>query len=100
MGSPSESNSCLHFTSVLRTGPGSEGGGGSVTFRSGAGRNNTLRNPPSATAFHEKATWATLAEIRLMARIAGLEEADVNGSYAGEPYGARSRETLVVLERP
>ncbi len=59
-----------------------------------------VQGASTLTAFHEQATWATLAEIRLMARIAGLEVAGVNGSYAGEPYGARSREMLVVLERP
>jgi cypemycin N-terminal methyltransferase len=58
-----------------------------------------VQGAATLTAFHEKATWATLAEIRLMARIAGLEVADVDGSYAREPYGARSREMLVVLER-
>ncbi|MEU7282626.1 class I SAM-dependent methyltransferase [Streptomyces sp. NPDC045431] len=57
-----------------------------------------VQSASTLTAFHEQATWATLAEIRLMARIAGLQVADVNGSYAGEPYGARSREMLVVLE--
>jgi SAM-dependent methyltransferase len=51
------------------------------------------------TAFHETATWATLAEIRLMARTAGLEIAAANGSYAGEEYSSRAREMLVVLER-
>ncbi|MEV1045686.1 methyltransferase domain-containing protein [Streptomyces sp. NPDC049916] len=51
------------------------------------------------TAFHELATWATLPEIRLMARLAGLSVTGVNGSYAGEEYNARSREMLVVLER-
>ncbi|WP_101256407.1 class I SAM-dependent methyltransferase [Streptomyces barkulensis] len=58
-----------------------------------------VQSASTLTAFHEQATWATLAEIRLMARIAGLKVADVNGSYAGEPYGAHSREMLVVLER-
>ncbi|GAB3955035.1 class I SAM-dependent methyltransferase [Streptomyces sparsus] len=58
-----------------------------------------VQSASTLTAFHEQATWATLAEIRLMARIAGLEVAHVNGSYAGEPYSARSREMLVVLER-
>ncbi|MEV8393755.1 MULTISPECIES: hypothetical protein [unclassified Streptomyces] len=45
------------------------------------------------------ATWATRPEIRLMAWMADLEVAGVNGSYAGEDYCARSREMLVVLER-
>ncbi|MFD3871100.1 class I SAM-dependent methyltransferase [Streptomyces sp. NPDC058623] len=58
-----------------------------------------VQGASTLTAFHEQATWATLAEIRLMARIAGLEVTGVNGSYAGEPYTARSREMLVVLER-
>ncbi|MCI0383885.1 hypothetical protein [Streptomyces sp. CNQ085] len=58
-----------------------------------------VQSASTLTAFHEQATWATLAEIRLMARIAGLKVANVNGSYAGEPYGAHSREMLVVLER-
>lgn len=58
-----------------------------------------VQGASTLTAFHEQATWATLAEIRLMARIAGLEVTAVDGSYAGEPYTARSREMLVVLER-
>ncbi|MEV7865606.1 methyltransferase domain-containing protein [Streptomyces sp. NPDC088124] len=58
-----------------------------------------VQGASTLTAFHEKATWATLAEIRLMARAAGLKVAAVDGSYAGEPYDARSREMLVVLER-
>ncbi|MFJ2767606.1 class I SAM-dependent methyltransferase [Streptomyces sp. NPDC087300] len=59
-----------------------------------------VQSASTLTAFHEKATWATLAEIRLMARIAGLEVTAVNGSYAAEPYGATSRNMLVVLELP
>ncbi|MFI9122958.1 class I SAM-dependent methyltransferase [Streptomyces bikiniensis] len=58
-----------------------------------------VQGASTLTAFHEQATWATLAEIRLMARIAGLEVTRVDGSYAGEPYGARSREMLIVLEQ-
>lgn len=58
-----------------------------------------VQSASTLTAFHEQATWATLAEIRLMARISDLKVADVNGSYAGEPYSAGSREMLVVLER-
>ncbi|WP_369213380.1 class I SAM-dependent methyltransferase [Streptomyces flavofungini] len=59
-----------------------------------------VQGAATLTAFHEEATWATLAEIRLMARIAGLQVAGADGSYAGEPYTARSREMLIVLERP
>ncbi|MEV5882770.1 methyltransferase domain-containing protein [Streptomyces sp. NPDC052020] len=58
-----------------------------------------VQSATTLTSFHETATWATLPEIRLLARIAGLRVADVNGSYTGEDYGARSREMLVVLER-
>ncbi|MET8983778.1 class I SAM-dependent methyltransferase [Streptomyces sp. NPDC004539] len=58
-----------------------------------------VQGASTLTVFHEHATWATVAEIRLMARIAGLEVTGVDGSYAGEPYTARSREMLVVLER-
>ncbi|RKN03567.1 class I SAM-dependent methyltransferase [Streptomyces radicis] len=58
-----------------------------------------VQSASTLTAFHEMATWATLPEIRLMARMAGLEVTGVNGSYAGEDYDARSREMLVVLER-
>jgi cypemycin N-terminal methyltransferase len=58
-----------------------------------------VQSASALTAFHETATWATLSEIRLLARIAGLKVASVSGSYAGEDYGARSREMLVVLER-
>ncbi|CAL9573624.1 Cypemycin N-terminal methyltransferase [Streptomyces sp. enrichment culture] len=57
-----------------------------------------VQGPSTLTAFHEIATWATLPEIRLLARMAGLEVTGVNGSYAGEDYTARSREMLVVLE--
>ncbi|MEU5976248.1 class I SAM-dependent methyltransferase [Streptomyces sp. NPDC047315] len=59
-----------------------------------------VQSATKLTAFHETATWATLAEIRLMARMAGLEVSHVNGSYAGEDYGPRSREMLIVLQRP
>ncbi|MGW7353421.1 class I SAM-dependent methyltransferase [Streptomyces sp. NPDC054784] len=58
-----------------------------------------VQGASTLTAFHEQATWASLAEIRLMAPAAGLRVAGVDGSYTGEPYGARSREMLVVLER-
>ncbi|MFE3598683.1 class I SAM-dependent methyltransferase [Streptomyces sp. NPDC059142] len=57
-----------------------------------------VHSASAVTAFHETATWATLPEIRLMARMAGLDVTGVNGSYAGEDYSARSREMLVVLE--
>ncbi len=58
-----------------------------------------LQSATTLTAFHETATWATLPEIRLMARMAGLEVTSVKGSYAGGEYDSRSREMLVVLER-
>lgn len=58
-----------------------------------------VQSATTLTAFHETATWATLPEIRLMARMAGLEVVGVDGSYAGDDYDARSREMLVVLER-
>lgn len=48
-------------------------------------------------AFHEQATWATLAEIRLLARLAGLEVAKVAGSHDGGAYQSSSREMLVTL---
>ncbi|WP_221354314.1 class I SAM-dependent methyltransferase [Streptomyces beigongshangae] len=57
-----------------------------------------VQSASALTAFHEVATRATLPEIRLLARIAGLEVTAVNGSYAGDDYTARSREMLVVLE--
>lgn len=57
-----------------------------------------VQSASTLAAFHEMATWATLPEIRLLARIAGLEVTAVNGSYAGDDYTARSREMLVVLE--
>lgn len=59
-----------------------------------------VQSASTLTAFHEAATWATLPEIRMMARTAGLKVASVNGSYAGEDYSVRSREMLIVLERP
>ncbi|MDT0379530.1 class I SAM-dependent methyltransferase [Streptomyces sp. DSM 42041] len=59
-----------------------------------------VQGASTLSAFHETATWATLAEIRLMARIAGLEVTSVSGSYGGEEYTSRSREMLVVLGRP
>ncbi|MFC7813884.1 MULTISPECIES: class I SAM-dependent methyltransferase [unclassified Streptomyces] len=58
-----------------------------------------VQSATELVAFHETATWATLPEIRLLARTAGLEVTAVNGSYAGEEYSSRSREMLVVLER-
>ncbi|GHF33438.1 class I SAM-dependent methyltransferase [Streptomyces fumanus] len=58
-----------------------------------------VQSATELTAFHETATWATLAEIRLLTRMAGLAVTAVNGSYAGEEYRSRSREMLVVLER-
>ncbi|MEU9950744.1 class I SAM-dependent methyltransferase [Streptomyces sp. NPDC047939] len=57
-----------------------------------------VQGASTLTSFHEMATWASLPEIRLLARIAGLEVTAVDGSYAGDPYTARSREMLVVLE--
>lgn len=58
-----------------------------------------VQSASTLTSFHETGIWATLPEIRLMARMADLEVTGVNGSYAGEDYNARSREMLVVLER-
>lgn len=58
-----------------------------------------LQSATTLTAFHETATWATLPEIRLVARMAGLEVTSVRGSYAREEYDSRSREMLMVLER-
>ncbi|MEU6956495.1 class I SAM-dependent methyltransferase [Streptomyces sp. NPDC045714] len=57
-----------------------------------------VQGASTLTSFHEMATWASLPEIRLLARIAGLEVTAVDGSYAGDAYTARSREMLVVLE--
>lgn len=56
-----------------------------------------VQGASSHVAFHESATWATLAEIRLMAATAGLEVEVVDGSYRGDLYDSRSREMLVVL---
>ena len=76
-----------------------------VTFTQTADRSSQqvlsiimVQSASTLTAFHEMATWATLAEIRLIAGIAGLKIARVDGSYGGEEYGSRSREMLVVLE--
>ncbi|MFJ7528220.1 class I SAM-dependent methyltransferase [Streptomyces griseus] len=57
-----------------------------------------VQSASTLTSFHEMATWASLPEIRLLARAAGLEVTAVDGSYAGDAYTARSREMLVVLE--
>ena len=50
-------------------------------------------------AFHEQATWATLAEIRLLSRCAGLDVLEVDGSYDGAGYAASSRDMLITLGR-
>ncbi|MER8265673.1 class I SAM-dependent methyltransferase [Streptomyces griseus] len=57
-----------------------------------------VQSASTLTSFHEMATWASLPEIRLLARAAGLEVTAVDGSYAGDAYTTRSREMLVVLE--
>lgn len=58
-----------------------------------------VQSASGIVAFHESATWASLAEIRLLAAEAGLTVTRTCGSYAGEAYTARSREMLIVLEK-
>lgn len=57
-----------------------------------------VQGASTLVAFHEAATWASLQEIRLLARAAALDVTSVSGSYAGEEYDRRSREMLIVLE--
>lgn len=57
-----------------------------------------VQGASSHVAFHESATWATLAEIRLMAAQARLEVEQVDGSYRGDSYNSQSREMLIVLK--